>query len=148
MATADTMRSIVRFSRTPAICPAVVGPAQSLKIREMFVCRWFEQTVPGLCEKYPGKVFECIQPAGSLIHVPRNWWHAVWNVEASVAVTHNYIPRASFEEVWTEANAAAIEMETEDVEEFCAKYVSNHFGFGDFSAVREWCRVVVSCDVV
>jgi oxalate decarboxylase/phosphoglucose isomerase-like protein (cupin superfamily) len=110
--------------------------------------RWFEETVPGLVKKHPGKVFECMQPAGSLIHVPRNWWHAVWNVEASVAVTHNYIARATFEETWADANAAAAEMETEEIEEFCAKYVSNHFGFDDLSTVREWCKAVMSYDVV
>lgn len=110
--------------------------------------RWFEETVPSLLDKHPGKVFECMQPAGSLIHVPKNWWHAVWNVEASVAVTHNYIARGSFNETWAEAVAAARDANEQDIEEFCAKYVSNHFGFTDLPAVRDWCRVVTSYDLV
>lgn len=111
-------------------------------------CRWFEETVPALVEKHPGKVFECMQPAGSLMHVPRNWWHAVWNVEDSVAVTHNYIARASFEETWAEALAAAAEAGEEAVEQFCVQHMSDHFGFRDLPAVEEWCRVVMSCDAV
>ena len=37
----------------------------------------------------PG-VLHCVQRAGDMIFVPRNWGHAVLNLQTSVAVVHEY----------------------------------------------------------
>lgn len=53
-----------------------------------------------LVQRYPDRVQEVIQPAGSMIYIPEGMWHAVWNVEDTVAVTHNSIARSTFENLY------------------------------------------------
>jgi JmjC domain, hydroxylase len=41
-----------------------------------------------------------VQRAGDVIFVPAGWWHAVLNLDVSVAVTHNFCSSANFDRVW------------------------------------------------
>ena len=124
----------------------VVGPAEHYDEHRPPLC-WFEQTVPVLAEKYPSLVYECVQHPGSLIHVPAGWWHAVWNVECSIAVTHNYISRGTFEAIWEQASVGAKVSETEEDgdgerNEEGVRHIAQSFGFDNLPAVRGWCSAV------
>lgn len=47
-----------------------------------------------------GAPLECVQTPGDVVFVPPGWWHAVLNLDHTVAVTHNYVGGASFDNVW------------------------------------------------
>ena len=55
---------------------------------EDFFC-WYRDVLPGLIEDKEVEVFEFIQRPGETVFVPAGWWHAVINLELSVAVTQN-----------------------------------------------------------
>lgn len=47
----------------------------------------------GEARKTPGCV-EAICNEGEVLHVPSGWWHLVVNLEASIAITQNFVPRS------------------------------------------------------
>ena len=41
-----------------------------------------------------------------MIYIPEGCWHCVWNIEDTVAVTHNSIARRTFDRKWQEFSAS------------------------------------------
>jgi len=64
------------------------------------LAEWFDQEWPKICEDalYNGwTTFDFLQRPGEIVYTPVGWWHAVLNLEASVAITHNVICSAVFQ---------------------------------------------------
>ena len=43
---------------------------------------------------------EVVQRPGDTLYVPAGWWHAVLNLDDTVAVTQNFVSRSSFDGAW------------------------------------------------
>ena len=69
---------------------------------------WFTHILPRcLAPDWPhGPVLQCIQHPGEVIFVPAGWWHAVLNLDATLAVTQNVATAANFESVWRHTRVA------------------------------------------
>ena len=121
-------------------------------------------TLPELVRRYPERVQEAIQPAGSMMYIPEGVWHAVWNVADTVAVTHNSIARSTFEKLYgqiggrldaklrattsaTQSGAcgSSRELQTltrEEREERIARRIDKYFGFGAPNSTLAWCQML------
>ena len=56
-----------------------------------------------LLEVYPkarSRPIECTQRAGEVIFVPSNYWHMVFNVTDTIAVTQNFCNESNIQAVW------------------------------------------------
>lgn len=55
--------------------------------------KWFFEVLPELRKEKDLGLIEIMQEEGDMVYLPEGWWHAVLNIELSVAVTHNaFIP--------------------------------------------------------
>ena len=69
---------------------------------------YFDFILPRLkaAENHPnGKlplIIECIQYPGETMFVPGGWWHAVINLDNTIAITENVCNPGNFERVWTQ----------------------------------------------
>lgn len=64
---------------------------------------YFMDILPRIKKANPPEVLKCIefmQYPGDTVYVPGGWWHAVFNVEDTVAVTQNYCSSQNFDRVW------------------------------------------------
>ena len=68
-------------------------------------CEWWRQDYKRIMSQLDNNgsfkgIVECIQEAGDTIFVPAGWWHAVLNLDFTVAITANPLPPASMHSVW------------------------------------------------
>lgn len=62
---------------------------------------YFDFILPRIAEKYPGvRIYEGVQKEGDVIFVPNEWWHAVVNLEDTVAITQNFTGLDNFDQSW------------------------------------------------
>ena len=66
-------------------------------------CKWWREDYARVANAEGGlrsKMIECVQGPGETIYVPHGWWHAVLNLDFTVAVTANPLPPASLHSAW------------------------------------------------
>lgn len=62
---------------------------------------YFVDILPRIRATYPhARRIECVQRPGETLYVPAGWWHAVLNLDDTVAVTQNFVSRHAFDKAW------------------------------------------------
>ena len=75
---------------------------------------WFTHVLPQcLAPDWPhGRVLQCIQQPGEIMFVPAGWWHAVLNLDHTLAVTQNVTTPANFQAAWRHTRVARPKLST------------------------------------
>lgn len=81
----------VKFSYHPLLIPLWRSPDGAAVTAPISLMEWFVNYYPALQQSGIPYV-EATVSAGDLVFVPRGWWHAVLNLDDSIAVTQNYVP--------------------------------------------------------
>jgi hypothetical protein len=81
----EAVAGLKRWSVYP---PSEVPPAHYLMIDSH--AEWLQTVLPKLLPAE--RPAECLQRPGELVYVPEGWWHAVVNVEPTMAVIKNNVP--------------------------------------------------------
>jgi len=72
------------------------------KLADEEAITWFLDYLPTLREEFKGEgMIEFVQYEGETVFVPGMWWHAVLNLEDTIAVAQNYASTANWPVVWT-----------------------------------------------
>ena len=72
---------------------------EAIQYFDFILPRLKSQEGPGGTGKIPYWI-ECIQYPGETMFVPSNWWHAVLNLDVTVAITQNVCNYGNFDRVW------------------------------------------------
>ncbi len=86
----------------------VKGRKYKLKGKDDEAVDWFLDILPRMLNAQPElkqHLTIYIQTPGETIYVPSNWWHAVINLDDTVAVTQNFSSTGNFNVVWRETRS-------------------------------------------
>jgi len=72
--------------------------------------RWFATVLPKLRKQAIPGAKEFTLGAGECIFIPHGWWHAVYNLDPSVALTQNFATWSSVEHVWDSSLEGRLDM--------------------------------------
>ncbi|KAI4310635.1 hypothetical protein MLD38_035599 [Melastoma candidum] len=75
----------------PGVHPSADGAEVACPVS---IIEWFMNFYE-VARSWEKKPVECICKAGEVIFVPNGWWHMVFNLEESIAITQNYVSRSN-----------------------------------------------------
>ncbi|KAJ3413643.1 hypothetical protein HDV05_007711 [Chytridiales sp. JEL 0842] len=84
----------------PEVVPPGVFPSEdgSEVTTPVSLSEWFLNHYDEM-RNWPVKPVECICKEGEIIFVPRGWWHAVMNLEETIAITQNFVSSENIKHV-------------------------------------------------
>ncbi|OQS03363.1 histone arginine demethylase [Thraustotheca clavata] len=84
---------------------------------------YFADLLPRMLAQQPDlEYMEFMQYPGDTVFVPGGWWHAVYNIDDTIAVTQNYCSHANFERVWRKTRSGRKRMAVKWLEKLQIEY--------------------------